>query len=703
MSSKLITNHYPKVVVHSSFALLTVAFLAFSHPLAAQDTPSSSPNAPKLLDAIADQTLFLDEKSANRPGPVAGQRIYFRDLHVSFGDMPNESFSAYPYNKTIADAWVVDNYLIVLARAVGTAKIAVTASNEFGSMIDWFVVNVEAKRDSAESERDVPQFEANLSSVRLSEFASNAFQLPKLNTVNSGYALVPKLPASLAYDRAGHYIRGQLDSALPNEPFYWIAITPTKEIAIQQFKLELKNPSSTRAPSAIALTEALNLDINDTIAVWRRNASLDSMQLGAPAGDTAIPIAASRPAPVLLPRTTVDGQYVLSGFTNALQSRFRNIEHAQDRGFENSHTVWQYASSRPSNNAGDKSMSNGVEPGIYVGFDTRVGTNLTTGLAFGLESQSPAEAARTRSLFANASALNFSSVMPYASWYDDAGRHVWGSLGVARDFPFNQPFRAEQPVRGNLNLVVGTVGWRQVLASSGNIQVASIGDAGLALPLAPSDVENTPDLLQPSAARSLRTGFEMSYDGKKLRPYVGLSGRVHDLSLFDAGIEALGGIQFTSFNGLTLSAEGRALNYLAEADDSEWIFSVAAHLDPGLQGQGLAVSFAPTYGANDRLFGYVPSQRYIHGFNQFGNSSPLEDQWSMSGTLSYGLPLSASGQITPFGQISISTLNQTRMGFRVALNSNLDRLFDMEIATRQMRIEEEHVDQGVDIQLRVVF
>ena len=97
---------------------------------------------------------------------------------------------------------------------------------------------------------------------------------------------------------------------------------------------------------------------------------------------------------------------------------------------------------------------------------------------------------------------------------------------------------------------------------------------------------------------------------------------------------------------------------------------------------------------------YSISYRGYEGTNLYGTG---ENIWAMSGSVSYGVPLGGTGVITPFGQFAISTLNQTRMGVRVALNSNLDRLFNLEIASVLSRFDQQELAKGVDIQLRLVF
>ncbi|MYD44325.1 MAG: autotransporter outer membrane beta-barrel domain-containing protein [Gammaproteobacteria bacterium] len=689
-------------LLRHAMQLLACALTLNAPSALGHENSNSSDLAPTLIDAIADQTLHLNPKVASNNGSVEPQRIYVRDLRLSFGQLPSKSFSAYPYNKAIADAWVVDSYLIVLAKALGTAQIAVTATNEHGSMIDWFLVNVEDRRQNTSETTKVVAFEKDVATVPLNLLATNTFQLPKLNSSNVSYLLTPALPIDLSYDRAGHFIRGRINVAMPSEPYFWIGVTEQGNVAIQQFKFEPRRASLTNANDANSFADLVTLNVvNSLTSVPSRSVREGDLFLYQSQSEIS-PIAASRPMFSQSSTTFASQHHVLDNFASALRSRFRVSSPHDNRAIGNSRTLWNYASSR----IGDRHDGNvqaGFEPGIYVGFDTQVEGNWTTGLAFGFDRQSTNNVlARETTTNSDALAASFSSVMPYARWDDQAGREIWGTLGVVRGLNPVPNYLANPITNPNQGMIVGAVGWRQLLRSSGNVHLSSTGDAGLTMPVRFNELEENHNALDPVAGR-LRTGLEMSYTGQKLQPYLGLSGRLDDdpFALISS-VEALGGVRFASFHGLTLEAEGRALSDATASSSPELIFSVAAHLDPGLRGEGLALSLSPTYGQTNYAGSLLPMQQWSM-LNPQGFGSPYENEWAMSGTLSYGLPVNASGVITPFGQISISTLSQTRMGFRVALNSNLDRLFNLEIATRQMRSAQQQLDQGVDIQLRFVF
>lgn len=675
---------------------LSVVFLFSS--LSAQQPVDSPQRAPKLLEAIEDQTLYLNTTYADTTGPVGSQRVFYRDLNLSFGHLPNQSFSAYPYDKSVADAWIVENFLIVLAKSPGSAQVAVTASNELGSMIDWFIVYVEERTDAHESNQKEIAFEYEFSKAPISLTSDTALQLPQLPGVAANYHVAPELPSGLIYDDVSKTIRGRVDGVVSNSTYYWIGVTD-HDVAIQQFSFALIAKHGREMPSQALLPFEQSL----TPSVAEFSASRDSQSARSRRSTATGTVAASRP---FQPRSESEysiHQNLLYGVTSAMHSRFRELSVRGDSSESGTSTLWNYASTRYT---ADSSRT-GIEPtGIYVGFDTQLEKNLTTGVTIGFDSQGFNKTSlQNSSRKPNFAATNLSSVMPYARWHDGRGAEIWGILGVARDFSPLEGMSTPNTELNGRNLLMGAVGWRHLIGSTGNVHLSTVGDAGLTIPLRSSILDSDTELLNHISSRSLRAGLEMSFIGEQVQPYVGLSGRVNSNPLTrDATLEALGGVRYTSLRGLTFEAEGRAISAQDAFQDSELVFSVAAHLDPGLRGEGLALSVAPIYGINpSRLLTASNSSLGYGSYREQDLSASGEYVWAMSGSLSYGVPVGSTGVITPFGQIAISTLDQTRMGVRVALNSNLDRLFNLEIASVLSRFDQQAFERGVDIQLRLVF
>ncbi len=684
--------------------LLVCSFTLFIAAIAAQEQGESSRIAPRLLDAIEDQTLFLSPKYADSVGPVGSQRIYLRDLHTSFGEVPNQTFSVYPYDKKVVDAWIVENFLIVLAKSTGTAQIAVTATNSFGSMIDWFIVSVEERAHDEIPKRSQSAFESELLNVPVYISSDNVLQLPALQDPSAKYHVVPALPSGLVFDNASRSIRGRVDGVIPNSIYYWIGVS-RNGVGIQQFVFasvteQRRNARNSDASLAIlGFNESLPSRSIRTRGSENRQTASDE---GTPRFGT---VAASRPYLTQNNDFSVQ-RNLLDGITSAMHSRFRDLSLAQDSAESRAYTLWNYASTRYPTNS-DRAEDLGIEPsGIYVGFDTRLEENLTTGLSISFDSRGYTNSALPRlSRTPSFTGASLSSIMPYARWHDGSGGEIWGVVGVVRDNSRLDHVNTSGPGTIQSSLLLGAVGWRHLLGSTGNLHLTSVGDAGLTVPLSAAELGSEVSFLSHYGSRSLRAGFEMSFSGEQVQPYVGVSGRVNSSPVErDTSLEALGGVRYTSLNGLTFEAEGRALSAQNVFENPNLVFSVAAHLDPGLRGEGFALSVAPMYGSTQSSVALNPNSAV--GYSSYLDSrfDPSTDPvWAMSGSLSYGMAIGGTGVITPFGQIAISTLNQTRMGVRVALNSNLDRLFNLEIATVQSRFEQEEFDKGVDIQLRLVF
>ena len=691
--------------VRTQIAIVLLSCCVFVFSLAAETSPASLEGAPKLLEAIDDQTLVLNPEYTEKDGLLPSQQIFYRDLNRSFRSSTAQDFLAYPYDKTVADAWVVDSYLIVLAKSTGTAQVAVTAKNQYGSMIDWFIVHVEERGDAESSQISQVDFQYDFPRTVRQNARELHLQLPATTSGNFQYAVVPELPIGLSFDFNNRSIRGRAEGPMPDTAHYWVAVS-SDDIGMLRFSF-----NALKAPSVVSSndpgTDARSFDISDLFVGRAINAF--GQRTSTPSNvSTPGSVAASLPYRESEVASTAYQQSLLYGITNAMHSRFRSIGIEPALSNANVLTVWNYAST---GNALSSSRlpTSGVEPtGIYVGFDTQIDSYLTTGFTLGFDrhESSLAPTADPSRLHFQSDA-NLSSVMPYARWQDGGGVELWGVLGIARDAaPFSRVgTRTAGIERGNL--LLGAVGWRQLLRSTGNLHLTAVGDAGLTVPLDSAAIGLNPNipLAADSGARSLRAGLEMSLSGELLNPYVGLSGILNsDLESRATTLEALGGIRYESLQGLTFEAEGRALSADDVFQNPELIFSVAAHLDPGLRGEGLALSVAPVYAP----IGTGMVQSPLSTIDYFRTDAmrlnqPVENAWAMSGSLSYGLAVRGSGVITPFGQISISTMNQTRMGVRVAVNSNLDRIFNLEIATVQSRFEQEALDNGVDIQLRLVF
>lgn len=675
----------------------------------ADDKSINQALAPKLVEAIEDQTLFLDSKFRDRDGPVGQNRFYWRDLRRSFKNTKSQGFSAFPYNKDVADAWIVDNYLIVLGKSAGSVQVAVTASNQYGSMIDWFIVHVEEQPVSGDGSGFKTAFEYELSTTYASREVDLYLRLPPLDDPDAAYGIVPNLPQGVNFDADRKFIYGRLTGEA--SVHYWVGIASNESPHIQRFTLEPLISNQSVTPSSLVSRPITTVDsIRPVGPISAYTDVSDFYSFDQPASKDGFAVSASRPSQSIEGASFTNQFDFLYAITNAMHARQRNLTPIDTEPLQRNQTHWSYASSATAyvQQSGPE-LRRKLEPsGIYVGIDSQVNQHFGSGLTLGYKSIVTADN-RSASFFDTdqSTAGSFASMMPYASWQDEAGSSVWGVFGVMRDPTMLVNSRnSSRTSTYSQDLVLGVMGWRQALGSAENVQLSTIGDVGMVLPLRSSLFgESAADLLE-AGWRRVSAGLEMSFNqDTQLQPYVGVTRHSNTNPLASiTALEALGGFRYATFGGLTVEAEGRALAANDVFEDTDLLLSVVAHLDPGLRGEGFAFSVSPVYGLTNTPFVstanlFVP---YAQPYRQRSPSYRYTRDWMMSGSLSYGLPIGSS-IVTPFGQIAVSTLNETRMGVRVALDSEMDRLFNLEIATVKSRFQRQAVDKGIDIQLRFVF
>lgn len=664
--------------------------------------------APKLLNAIEDQTLLLDPKRSGREGPVAPSQFFWRDLKDSFGNTSQSEYSAYPYDKAVADAWIVDDYLIVLGKSPGSVQIAVTASNKHGSMIDWFIVHVEAGALSTDRARFETAFDYELSTTYASPEVDLYLRLPPLDNATATYGIVPTLPSGITFDEQRKIIHGRL--AEGTSVHYWIAVSSEQAPQIQRFRLELLTADRTVTQNTLVSMPTSSFEMLVPAGLTSTYPNVAPQRPIANGTSTDVPtVAASMPSQTTAYESFANQLNFLASLSNSMHARQRQLSELGASSLQPRQTHWSYASVGYGAQL-NRGLRRKVEPsGIYVGIDSQVNQQFGTGLTLGYRGVVASNLQDTDLRQSVDGELDaFASVMPFASWEAESGTSVWGVLGVLRDPSFSSRSRLSHPRTEILgqDLFLGAMGWRQPIGSADAIQLASIGDVGMTVPLRSDLLEDGLLDYLDTGTRRMSAGLEMSfrYDSQ-LYPYVGVNRHVSiEPDSLNSALEALGGIRYATLNGLTLEAEGRALAPNNVFENPDLLLSIAARLDPGLRGEGFAFSVAPVYGVSGSPFA-TTSNLFMPYYQPIHSRSPryrYSRDWMMSGSLSYGLNI-GGGVVTPFGQIAVSTLNETRMGVRVAMDSKMDRLFNLEIATVKSRFQQQAIDKGIDIQLRFVF
>ncbi len=203
-------------------------------------------------------------------------------------------------------------------------------------------------------------------------------------------------------------------------------------------------------------------------------------------------------------------------------------------------------------------------------------------------------------------------------------------------------------------------------------------------------------------ARRLRLTLEGSHEqplphGAHLTPSVGVGLR-HDAGdgRTGTGAEVSGGLRY-AHPALRLTLESRGRVLLAHGGDyDDWSVSGRVTLAPGAQGQGLAVTLAPTYQTTTSAGGLA--QLWEHGTaNRPAPSGPTTPQGLMEATVAYGLPV-GDHLLTPYGGMTLAAADARtyRLGSRVSLAHRMNMSLE---GARKGATGTVPVDHGVRVQL----
>ncbi len=203
-------------------------------------------------------------------------------------------------------------------------------------------------------------------------------------------------------------------------------------------------------------------------------------------------------------------------------------------------------------------------------------------------------------------------------------------------------------------------------------------------------------------ARRLRLTLEGSHEqplphGAHLTPSVGVGLR-HDAGdgRTGTGAEVSGGLRY-AHPALRLTLESRGRVLLAHGGDyDDWSVSGRVTLAPGAQGQGLAVTLAPTYQTTTSASGLA--QLWEQGTaNRPAPSGPTTPQGLMDATVAYGLPV-GDHLLTPYGGMTLAAADARtyRLGSRVSLAHRLNMSLE---GARKGATGTIPVDHGVRVQL----
>ena len=296
------------------------------------------------------------------------------------------------------------------------------------------------------------------------------------------------------------------------------------------------------------------------------------------------------------------------------------------------------------------------------------------------------------------------SVHPYVTWWSPAGLDVWATGGYGR---------------GEIEIEDGEAGTQ---ISDTTLRLASVGASG-PLPigdtliaggttavrlkaqasLAQMEVEGNGSLLeeQTITAQRLRLALEGSHErtlasGGSLTPSFEVGLR-HDggAGATGTGLELGGGLRYVDpVLGLTVEGRGRVLAAYGEAYE-EWGASGLIRVDPGIDGLGLSLSLAPSYGQTASGVQRLWNQGLPQGAPQRPNATQAPTG-RLAAEVGYGLAAFAGqGLVTPYSAVTLDgDTQQYRVGSRLELGSELRLSLEV---TRQVTTAGQ-VDQGIRLQ-----
>ena len=292
------------------------------------------------------------------------------------------------------------------------------------------------------------------------------------------------------------------------------------------------------------------------------------------------------------------------------------------------------------------------------------------------------------------------SLHPYLRYAVTERLDVWGLVGYGWG-ELDMEMDTGVTVETDTNLVMGAFGGRGIVLApedTGGVQVATRTDAMLtrtstdaAAPVAATDAD----------AHRVRVILEGSRavawaDGRRLTPTLELGLR-HDWGDAETGfgLEVGSRVHYADPRvGLTVEGAVRGLLAHEDAGYEEWGASGTVRLAPGVGGQGLSLTLAPTWGAAASGVESLWSRQTTAGLASPGMRPPPAGR--LQAEVGYGFAAFARGLLTPYaGTVLTEGAARTyRVGARWADATGLSLNLE---GTRQEAVGPQPVQQGVQV------
>ncbi len=230
----------------------------------------------------------------------------------------------------------------------------------------------------------------------------------------------------------------------------------------------------------------------------------------------------------------------------------------------------------------------------YLGLDYRLETGALVGVAL---SHSSGETDYRSGETDGELETDLSSVYPYGYWSPRDGLGLWGLLGIGQgDATLSH---GATTFETDLDMRLGALGLRQALHSTGEFELALKADAFI-VELESEDVPGLPEVT--AQARRARLLLEASRHWQ-VQPEASLSTSLELGVRVDGGDAEEGegaevgvGLEYANGRGLSTALRAHGLLAHKESDFEAWGASLTVQLDPGVSGQGLALTLTPVWG-----------------------------------------------------------------------------------------------------------
>ena len=269
------------------------------------------------------------------------------------------------------------------------------------------------------------------------------------------------------------------------------------------------------------------------------------------------------------------------------------------------------------------------------------------------------------------------SLHPYLRYAVTDRLDVWGLVGYGWG-ELDLETENGMTVETDTTLVMGAFGSRGVLlspADTSGFQLATRADAMLTRTSSDAGADSVATDADAHRVRVIlegSRGFTWA-DGQSLTPTVELGLR-HDWGDAETGfgLEVGGRVQYTDPRlGLTVEGAVRGLVAHEASDYEEWGASGTVRVAPGADGQGLALTLAPAWGATASGVEGLWSRQTTAGLAPQGQRGPAAGR--LTAKVGYGFAAFDAGLLTPYGGMTLAQggTQQYRLGARLAIEDGL--------------------------------